>query len=45
VAGTVMTAHQNKTGKVYSIPEYTRAFFANSELLIKDYTIILLPQL
>jgi hypothetical protein len=27
----------NKNGKVYSVPEYTHAFFANSELLIKDY--------
>jgi hypothetical protein len=27
----------NKTGKVYSIPEHMPAFFANSELLIQDY--------
>jgi hypothetical protein len=28
---------RNKTGKVYSVPEYTHAFYANSELLIKVY--------
>jgi hypothetical protein len=29
--------HDNKTGKEYSVLEYTYPFFANAELLIKDY--------
>jgi hypothetical protein len=34
-----------KNGKVYSVPEYTHAFFANAELLIEFTSIILLIQL
>jgi hypothetical protein len=34
-------AAYNKTGKVYTVPEYTHAFFANAEFLVNDCVIYL----